>query len=75
MQQEQAFPRAKPASWEKTHGQMFVVQVRGQNRNGEDIGWMDHAFYDVHEAKRARNTANGLRHNYPGKVRIIKRSR
>ena len=68
------FTRPKPASWEKKHGTVFVVQMKGQNRKGEDIGWMDHAAYDVHEARRARNTANGLRKNYPGvPVRIIRK--
>lgn len=66
--------KPKPASWEKKHGRMFVVQIRGQNNKGEDIGWMDHAAYDVHEARRARSTANGLRKVYPnGKIRIVKR--
>lgn len=65
--------RPKPASWEKKHGKLFVVQVKGPNND-----WSDHAAYDVHDAHRARNTANGLRKTYehtPGvKVRIIKRS-
>lgn len=68
--------RPRPAGWDKTHGKLFVVQIRGQNRKGEDIGWMDHAAYDVAEAKRARNTANGLRKVYPNvPIRIVKRDR
>lgn len=75
-QQAGFWTRPRAASWEKTHGKVFVVQMKGQNRKGEDIGWMDHAAYDVHEARRARNTANSLRKSYPGvPVRIVKRSR
>ena len=74
--QKSLWPSPKATPWAKTHGRLFVVQMKGRNRSGEDIGWMDHAAYDVFEARRARRTANDLRRSYPGvPVRIVKKGR
>lgn len=66
---------AKRAPFEKTHGKVYVVQIRQQDRNGNDKGFADMSAWDVHDARRARSVANSLRKNYPGvPVRIVKRS-
>jgi hypothetical protein len=64
------------AAESKLKAGIFVVQIRGQNSKGEDIGWMDHAGYSLYDARRARRSANDLRRVYPGvPIRVIKRSR